>query len=151
MTHPTDEELDALVFALDHLHPDDISSRDCSDAITALRAQLADALAERDNAVAIAADALTRANRADAERAVQIEVDADIALTYPVPIGCTKAAIEIASQITHQPHDRTALDRMLAEADRTGYQRAHDEFAQRQADIKRQNAYTAMWASCGTE
>lgn len=99
-------------------------------AITTLRAQLAEARADltfmtenrnkwQDSATQRwfrLEEANARADRAEAERAAQIEVDADIALTYPVPIGCTKAAIEIASQITHQPHDRTALDRMLADA-----------------------------------
>jgi hypothetical protein len=46
----TDEKLDALVFALDHDHPDDIDYRECSTAITTLRAQLA---AQQDDVAAL--------------------------------------------------------------------------------------------------
>ena len=37
----TDEQLDALVFRLEHLHPDDIDTRETADAITHLRTALA--------------------------------------------------------------------------------------------------------------
>ena len=77
------------------------------DTITTLRAQLAAANA--------------RADRAEAERAAQIKVDAK---TCDRIAGNTKdfnaetrrAAGMCASAIRAQPHDRSALGRMLAEA-----------------------------------
>lgn len=143
MTHPTDEELDEM--ARDLCHTGELSMPyrcEISDAICALRAQLAEALetwpiwavqikdklqrygvdpgdewnvAEQfeawlDEAVS---DETARADRAEAERAAQIEADARIAEDAwldGVPVA------EISAAIRAHSHDHTALDRMLAEA-----------------------------------
>lgn len=84
MTHPTEAELDALVFSLEHDHPDDIDYRACSAAITALRAQLAEVKAEADSwknralhQNEVANREGDRADRAEAALAAQIEADGD--------------------------------------------------------------------------
>ena len=95
--------------------------------ITTLRAQLAEARAERDiweidakrNHQAAEIE-FARANRAEAALAAQIEVDAGIAGCYDLSImSSTEAdarAQAIARHIRNQPHDRTALDRVVAES-----------------------------------
>ncbi len=105
---------------------------EAADAITALRSQLAEAKAEKeklgrelnlarygqpDFSWQVHKEALAEANaRADlteAALAAQIEVDAGIAVDAwldGVPVS------KISDAIRNQPHDRTALDRMLAEA-----------------------------------
>lgn len=139
MTHPTDEELDALVRRLTWHREHVVTGKlvyanedgpDAADAITALRAQLAEveAKAERRRRMhkSLAkryAIANARADRADAERAAQIERDAGIALKHRNNLNAltslppqSAAAWDIYNEIRAQPHDRTALDRMLAEA-----------------------------------
>lgn len=157
----TDEELDALVKLLRNhwLGPHDEAR--VADAITALRTQLAEANA--------------RADRAEAERAAQIEVDAGIADALSVEWwgnykdithehsysqhreGMSDGADEIANAIRAQPragaaehgsYDRTALDRMLAEAEARGYQLAADEAKQsgwhlRRYDLAKRDAELA--------
>ena len=147
MTHPTDEELDEM--ARDLCHTGELSMPyrcEISDAICALRAQLAEALetwpiwavqikdklqrygvdpgdewnvAEQfeawlDEAVS---DETARADRAEAERAAQIEADARIAEDAwldGVPVA------EISAAIRAQPHDHSALakyrEKVLQEA-----------------------------------
>ena len=102
----TDEELDALVQEIAKLA---WSNADvAATAITTLRAQLAEANA--------------RADRAEAALTAQIEADAGIAddHTPEKHSGMTLQAHvtgkSIAAAIRAQPHDRSALDRMLAEA-----------------------------------
>lgn len=112
----TDEELNALVFALDHDHPDDIDYRACSTAITTLRAQLAEARAVNEEMQAAVAIAEDYTHRAEAALAAQIEVDAGIACRK---CGASRAAWLKCSHIIclggdafgNQPHDRTALER----------------------------------------
>lgn len=125
----TDEELDALVKLLRNhwLGPHDEAR--VADAITALRTQLAEANA--------------RADRAEAERAAQIEVDAEVVAFALWKAEADRAAPNVGRHRTQemfsgelestrskwlhiaaaaitairaQPHDRTALDRMLTEA-----------------------------------
>lgn len=122
----TDEELDALVHTLWHGEVTLATVASSADAITTLRAQLADARAERDAMIhpdhveglvklaepmiyeALAAET-ARADRAEAALAAQIEVDAEIADLFS---GCNYCAVEMcATAIRAQPHDRTALDR----------------------------------------
>jgi len=105
----TDEELDALVDRM--LMPGEVEDDVCilgADAIRTLRVQLADVQA--------------RADRAEAERAAQIERDAGIALKHRNNLNAltslppqSAAAWNIYNEIRAQAHDRTALDRMLAE------------------------------------
>lgn len=133
---------------------------DAAAAITALRAQLAEAKAEKEKLgrelnlsrygqpdfswqvhKEALAEANARADRADAERAAQIEVDAglidalyrmalkdsDADLSSPWKSHKASAYGTALQAIRNQPHDRTALDRMLAEAEARGYQLAADE------------------------
>lgn len=146
----TDAELDALVgltrFDLEqadsHMGSASMSQEDYGDwvryddassAITTLRAQLAAETA--------------RADRAEAERAAQIEVDAGIADATAKraagkeievkSLGMSElvrswSAVQshmtaVAHAIRAQPHDRSALDRLLAGAEARGYQLAADE------------------------
>ena len=121
MTHPTDEELDEM--ARDLCHTGELSMLyrcEISDALTALRAQLAAANA--------------RADRAEAALAAQIEAadalgytctgcghlcgdpDKDMkTLQRAGSISCCpeRKMVPLSQAITH---DRTALDRMLREA-----------------------------------
>lgn len=139
----TDEELDEM--ARDLCHTGELSMPyrcEISDAITTMRAQIADQKRFKDRIIAEASDALeaigkrcdaanARADRAEAEKAAQIEADAGIAdraadadhkymLKYPDEANrydfSRHRAECIASAIRAQPHDRSALDRMLAEA-----------------------------------
>ena len=141
MTHPTDEELDALVQRLKQLEgrmsfqsQNITGARTCrlsADAITALRTQLARreemhdcAMKERDDATIYADEQKARADRAEAALAAQIEVDARIAdcyadqdycaLGYPEDggIAASGTADMIRREIRNQPHDRTALDQI---------------------------------------
>lgn len=111
MTHQTDEELDAQFSDEVEVALDPIGAWRL---ITSLHTQLADANA--------------RADRAEAALAAQIEADAGIAdlcerqngpLSLkdqdPYVQGLSSAGQAIAAAIRAQPHDRTALDRMLAE------------------------------------
>lgn len=123
----TDEELDALVVCLRELAMYYEVATEAESAITTLRAQLAEARAERDvweidakrNHQAAEIE-FARAEQAEASLAAQIEVDAEIALSHCYAImSATDAdarATMIHCAIRNQPHDRTALDRMLAEA-----------------------------------
>ena len=143
MTHPTNEELDALVQRLKQLEgrmsfqsQNIAGARTCrlaADAITTLRTQLAEMKVDRDEwfegwgAMHVAAmreaqradQNAIRADRAEAALAAQIEADAGIVVSYgegssrPV---CKRDCNALATAIRNQPHDRTALDRMLAEA-----------------------------------
>ena len=102
----TGDEINALVERLETMGDVPVSA--ILDAITTLRAQLA---AETD-----------RANRAEAERAAQIEADAGIAdhyanqdycaMGYPEEggIAASGTADMIRREIRAQPHDRTALE-----------------------------------------
>ena len=143
MTHPTNEELDEM--ARDLCHTGELSMPyrcEISDALTTLLTQLAEMKADRD-AVAEGRDMMgrlwekekARADRAEAALAAQIEADAGIVdqMFYNpttdadfsddtnlndwagwATIGQLR---EWSSEaIRAQPHDRTALDRMLAEA-----------------------------------
>lgn len=130
MTHPTDEELDALLRRL-NAHKHWGMTEEAFDAITALRAQLAEMRAEirvthacNRGLVRLNEATQARADRAEAALAAQIEADAGIAVkeTAMSPQFNVKdqwrASIgeEVATAIRAQPHDRTALDRMLREA-----------------------------------
>ena len=83
-----------------------------------------------------------RADRAEASLAAQIEVDAGIARAEAWPDDgvyapqefhirdAERATVEVIERaIRVQPHDRTALDRMLAEAEARGYELAKAEAA----------------------
>lgn len=171
MTHPTDEELDALVkraMVIDPLLEVDFDTqrdveqdpygareaietalyliRDQAAAITAMRAQLAEAKAEKeklgrelnlarygqpDFSWQVHKEALSEANaradRAEAALAAQIEADAGIAeaerklwdrgySTSSAGFEVCRSMANVRDAIRAQPHDRTALDRVLAEA-----------------------------------
>ena len=131
----TDEELDAQVVRLRELAMYYDVATEVGDAITTLRAQLAEAraelvrrvdmhecaMAERDDATLYSDEQRARADRTEAALAAQIEVDAGIACGK---CGASRAAWLKCSRIIclggdvfgNQPRDRTALDRMLAEA-----------------------------------
>lgn len=132
MTHPTDEELDALV---QYLRAKGFISQREADAITAMRADLAEMKADRYKwfegwgtmHVAAMREAqradqnAIRADRAEAALAAQIEADAKACdriagNTKDFPAATRRAAGMCAAAIRAQPHDRRALDRMLAEA-----------------------------------
>lgn len=172
----TNEELDALVQRLTWAAGIDQAEypfplcNDAADAITTLRAQLAEVRAElafvtenrnnwQDTATRRwfrAEEALARADRAEAERAAQIEADAGIAEAQEalaakrandddadarsdwdagLIFGTQVGARLISASIRVQPHDRTALDAML---------RAERENALREAaDMIRSRAYTS--------
>lgn len=164
MTHPTDEELDALVGMLQQRdkskhgytgHP--LYNRNGSQAaavITALRAQLAEARAEirvthacNRGLVRLNEATQARADRAEAALAAQIEADAGFVIamkgngwdenpaTHPYDKGYIAACDTAISRICLQPHDRTALDRML---------RAEREKALREAaELVQTTAYTS--------
>jgi len=140
----TDEELDALVKQamdraierLQNLHShagrpawDQVICEELSEPITTLRAQLAEANA--------------RADRAEAALAAQIEVDAEICTYIIKNYDCMKAdketyqpmwvqkvakgMVSLAREdIRNQPHDRTALERMLAETREKALREAYD-------------------------
>lgn len=133
MTHPTDEELDALVKRLTWAAGIDQAEypfpmcNEAADAITALRAQLARreemhecAMEERDDATIYADEQKARADRAEAERAAQIEADAGLVRKFAKGhfaegMILERAALNrVAALISRQPHDRTALDRIIA-------------------------------------
>lgn len=98
------------------------TERKLREIITTLRAQLAEALAERDvweidakrNHQAAEIE-FARAEQAEAALAAQIEADAGIADSHDYGfMSMTDAdmrAVTIAHAIRNQPHDRTALDR----------------------------------------
>ena len=127
MTNPTDEELDALVGEIAKLA---WSKADvAADAITALRTQLAEVSHMLALSKLTTEAVLARAERAEAALAAQIEADAGIADLCkrqngplspkgrdPYVQGLSSAGQAIAAAIRAQPHDRTALDRMLAKA-----------------------------------
>lgn len=189
MNHPTDEELDALVGEIAKLA---WSKADVAvDAITALRAQLAEMKADRDKSLEarlakaeadLQAMTLLKENyaamkdRAEAERAAQIEADDlppfhfdryinGVLMAEGVTINkeptidsAMMAASRIASKGTNgevpvlvyraRPHDRTALDRMLAEAEARGYEIAKAEAARagwhlRRYDLAKRDAELA--------
>ena len=174
MTHPTDEELDALVEraadAIDRVKPAGILSNnaklsvalfalyDLLPAITALRTQLADvqaelsrrvdmhecAMAERDDATLYGVEQKARADRAEAALAAQIEVDSDVAEaerkiwdrgynTSSAGFYVCRSLANVRDAIRAQPHDRTALDRMLAEAREQALRDAADEMEDERA------------------
>lgn len=114
MTNPTDEELDEMARELCHTGELSMPYRcEISDAIVSIRAQLA--------------EANTRADRAEAALAAQIEVDARIAdsyadqdycaLGYPEDggIAASGTADMIRREIRNQPHDRTTIDQIIAD------------------------------------
>lgn len=140
------------------------------DAITALRTQLADVQAdltfmtENRNKWQDSAnqrwfrieEAEARADRAKAALAAQIEADAGIAAAetaMPSQYNIKdqwRSGIgdEVAEAIRSQPHDRTALDRMLAEAEERGYEIAKAEAARagwhlRRYDLAKRDAELA--------
>jgi len=160
MTHPTDEELDALQAKLrngDQMDGKTVNCKhdqcncallcDADDAITALRNQLADVQADltfmtenrnkwQDSAIQRGfriEEAEARADRAEAALAAQIEVDAVLAekrydRCERDNVGpCYLRKCAIGAVIRYQPHDRTALDRMLAEAREQALRDAADE------------------------
>ena len=130
MTYQTDEELDEM--ARDLCHTGELSMPyrcEISDAITTLRTQLAEVSHMLALSKLTTEAVLARAERAEAALAAQIETDAGIARhrhavsedAFQKGLGaenrhCALEAIHIADKIADQPHDRTALDRMLAEA-----------------------------------
>ncbi len=144
MTHPTDEELDALQAKLykgDQMDGKTVNCKhdqcNCAilcDAITTLRTQLAEmkaelarrvdmhecAMAERDDATLYSEEQKARAERAEAALAAQIEADAVLAekrydRCERDNVGpCYLRKCAIGAVIRYQPHDRSALDRMLA-------------------------------------
>lgn len=142
----TDKELDALVSEIAKLA---WSNADVATAaITTLRTQLAEVQAKlavsNEIGLALEEDAgqqRARANRAEAALAAQIEADAGICadlylaalrdsdndLSSPWKSHKASAYGTALQAIRNQPHDRTALDRMLAEAEARGYQFAADE------------------------
>lgn len=150
MTHPTDEELDALV---EYLRGKGFISQCEADAITALRTQIAEAKAEKErlgrelnlarygqpdfswqvHKEAIA-EANARVERAKAALAAQIEADAMLAeKSYDRcerdNVGpCYLRKCAIGAVIRNQPHDRTALDRLIAEARKKALREAADMF-----------------------
>jgi len=100
------DRLDALVMRAHRYtyksgHDDALFVLDLADAITTLRAQLASETA--------------RADRAEAERAAQIEADAAICDDLHGSIW-EYDAYECALAIRAQPHDRTALDAAIRAA-----------------------------------
>lgn len=135
MTHPTDEELDAPSDPVSHAY---IVDGQCDHTITALRAKLAEAdLAALSDPlvvhmnmlngriakpsvngiVHIYAGELVSLEQLQAALAAQIEADAGIADSHNYGfMSMTDAdmrAVTIVNAIRNQPHDRTALDRML--------------------------------------
>lgn len=133
------EELDALVMALTEKcqreNTYDALYDDAADAITTLRAQLAEALAVNEELQAAVAIAEDYANRAEAERAAQIEVDAGIAsfrhdeneimrATWATPKLTTIE--DVAEEIRNQPHDRTALESAIRAAKVEAWKEAAD-------------------------
>ena len=136
MTHTTDEELDALVGRMSKL-ADDMEKHATYDwdehedvrailnVITALRAKLTAANA--------------RADRAEAALAAQIKADAGIADDYTpekhsgMTLQAHVTGRNIATAIRNQPHDRTALDRLLADAKAKALRRAADEMEDERA------------------
>ena len=137
MTHPTDEELDALVERLDNLfamleEEGFYTKANTADfarkAITTIRSQLAEANTRADRAeqrVATLEAALAAQIKADAGIVDQMfynpTTDADFSDDTNLNDWAGWATIgqlrEWSSEaIRAQPHDRTALDRMLAEA-----------------------------------
>lgn len=136
----TDEELDALVAKMRMIHEWKLGG-EAADTITALRAQLAEMKADRDKwfegwgtmHVAAMREAqradqnAIRADRAEAERAAQIEeacavIDAHAEYDQAFccdgrECGCQGVSVhDTMKHFIRQPHDRTAIDRMLAEA-----------------------------------
>lgn len=122
------------------------------DAITTLCTQLAEARSElsytnkrlehafeRIERQARTIDDLTvRINRAEAALAAQIEVDSDVAEaerkiwdrgynTTSAGFYVCRSLANVRDAIRAQPHDRSALDRMLAEAEKRGYEIAKAE------------------------
>lgn len=120
------EPYDAMVFA--------------ADTITTLRAQLAEArtelvrrvdmhecaMAERDDATLYSDEQKARADHAEASLAAQIEADAGICdkHSYSNNQYVSMRMIDAAREIRNQPHDRTALDRLLADAEANALRRA---------------------------
>jgi len=146
----TNEELNALVqellgkqvctgfeqtepYTIDCVYGPDPVCQHAAATITTLRAQLAEAQKAERQTYKDCVDANTRADRAEAALAAQIEADAEICTYIIQNYECMKAdketyhpmwvqkvakgMVSLARQdIRNQPHDRTALDRMLAEA-----------------------------------
>lgn len=133
-----------------YVHRMEVDRVAAKSAITTLRAQLAEAHKDGsqlaawqclfdDGKTGIVCDdwgnqycaMQRRADRAEAALAAQIEVDAGIAGCYDLSImSSTEAdarAQAIARHIRNQPHDRTALDRMLVEAREKALREAADE------------------------
>lgn len=137
----TEEELDALALRLLDWPMCEWNSviqmrKDASTAITALRTRLAEVQEDRDAGAADYCALMerhdaekVRADRAEAERAAQIEVE-PVAWRWEscansqgwnTRYGCEKPTpsdyiTDIVPLYATQPHDRSALDRMLAEA-----------------------------------
>jgi len=151
----TDEELDEMAVDLSHTGELSMLYRcEIADAITTLRAQLAEAHKDGsqlaawhclfdDGKTGIVCDdwgnqycaMQRRADRAEAALAAQIEVDAGICSAWgtlsPADIDDGvkwqfDLPDQIAASIRAQPHDRTALDRMLAEAREKALREAYD-------------------------
>lgn len=160
----TDEELDALAAeamdrSIERLRElaayagrpswEKILREELSAPITALRAQRAEAWAAVKLTAEISEKAFARADRAEAALAAQIEADAGFVIamkgngwdenpaTHPYDKGYIAACDTAISRICLQPHDRTALDRML---------RAEREKALREAadELKGQGYNTAV-------
>lgn len=129
-----------------------------ADAITTLRTQLAEAKADKEKLgrelnlarygqpdfswqvhKEALAEANARADRAEAALAAQIEVDAMLAekrydRCERDNVGpCYLRKCAIGAVIRYQPHDRTALDRMLAEAREQALRDAADEMEDERA------------------
>ena len=158
------DDLDALVAKL--RDGDCCTEMSCNcdlsaDAITALRAQIARreemhdcAMKERDDATIYADEQKARADRAEAALAAQIEADAGMLQDFAKGhfadgMVLERAALTRAAAIIRaQPHDRTALDKALAEAEARGYQLASDEAKQsgwhlRRYDLAKRDAELA--------
>jgi len=171
MTHPTDEELDALVeraaAAIDRVKPSGILSNNAKlsaalfalyDLLPAITTRLAEAqeelsrrvdmhecaMAERDDATLYGVEQKARADRAEAALAAQIEVDSDVAEaerkiwdrgynTSSAGFYVCRSLANVRDAIRAQPHDRTALDRMLAEAREQALRDAADEMEDERA------------------
>ena len=95
------------------------------------RPMLSDLAAEIGRSLA---EANSRADRAEAERAAQIDVDAELVRSMDNGrsddewLDYNLALLRAFDKIRRQPHDRTALDRMLAEAREKALREAADMF-----------------------
>ena len=105
----TDEELDALVFELDHAHPDDIDYRACSTSITTLRAQLAEARAKERQWIEKMVNAETRADRSEAALAMAVKA-AEFGIEMAKVNNLPRTAEKIASVLAEIKGERNERD-----------------------------------------